>query len=219
MNNGIIMSVEQEIHRDVYSAQEALLEEAKRIINKPIIEDENKIAENLARIGFKNAKNIKSVEKKRKEREEQQKLKELIEYYNRTYPLNKFITEDMVETICNKYKIYLASSEDYIGEIPEKNQKEILNFRVKSKDLRETPFVTDEFGNTYFIGMGEDMIYKDFAIMAPENKLNMKGKIKHGHALITEDPIVLRAVKGGFLIVTSWGLEAGDELVVNKINN
>lgn len=33
------------------------------------------------------------------------------------------------------------------------------------------------------------------------------------------DPIVLQPVKGGYLIVTKWGLEASDELVVNEINN
>ena len=33
------------------------------------------------------------------------------------------------------------------------------------------------------------------------------------------DPVVLKEVKGGFLIVTAWGDEASDPNVVNEINN
>lgn len=33
------------------------------------------------------------------------------------------------------------------------------------------------------------------------------------------DPVVLQPVKGGYLIITAWGDEASDEIVVNSINN
>jgi hypothetical protein len=33
------------------------------------------------------------------------------------------------------------------------------------------------------------------------------------------DPIVLQPVKGGYLVVTKWGLEASDEIVTNPTSN
>lgn len=33
------------------------------------------------------------------------------------------------------------------------------------------------------------------------------------------DPVVLQPVKGGYLILTAWGDEASDPIVVNEINN
>ena len=36
---------------------------------------------------------------------------------------------------------------------------------------------------------------------------------------IVPDPVVLQPVRYGFLIVTAWGDEASDEMVVNPRNN
>ena len=33
------------------------------------------------------------------------------------------------------------------------------------------------------------------------------------------DPVVLQEVRGGYLIITAWGDEASDPLIVNKNNN
>jgi len=65
----------------------------------------------------------------------------------------------------------------------------------------------------------------NLAICAPEKDMNLKGLKKKGKffTLITTrhipDPVVLKPVFGGYLIVTAWGDEASDPLVVNERNN
>lgn len=62
----------------------------------------------------------------------------------------------------------------------------------------------------------------DLLICAPEKDMDTKGKTKVGFKLFevfkTEipDPVVLKPVIGGYLILTAWGDEASDELVVNQ---
>lgn len=60
-------------------------------------------------------------------------------------------------------------------------------------------------------------------ICAPVKDMNISGlELKNGYKLEkkhTPDPVVLQPVKGGYLILTAWGDEASDPLVVNEINN
>ena len=55
------------------------------------------------------------------------------------------------------------------------------------------------------------------------NRLEISGlKLVEGYKLEKKhipDPVVLQPVKGGYLILTAWGDEASDPLVVNEINN
>lgn len=47
-------------------------------------------------------------------------------------------------------------------------------------------------------------------------------ELKEGYKLTKKhipDPVVLQPIKNGYLIITAWGDEASDELVVNQINN
>jgi len=55
-------------------------------------------------------------------------------------------------------------------------------------------------------------------ICAPEKDFNTYGMSKKGRFLVP-DPIVLQPVKGGYLIVSKWGLEASDEQVINETSN
>jgi len=63
-------------------------------------------------------------------------------------------------------------------------------------------------------------------IAAPQSHFNLNGLTKKGkysfmNVTITEvkDPIVFRYVRGGVQVLSKWGLEASDELLVNEINN
>lgn len=65
----------------------------------------------------------------------------------------------------------------------------------------------------------------DLLICAPKKDMNVKGKTKVGFQWLEKkrvtfpDPVVLKPIKGGYLILTAWGDEASDELVVNhKLN-
>jgi hypothetical protein len=50
----------------------------------------------------------------------------------------------------------------------------------------------------------------------------MTGKQLQDYKIIKQaipDPVVLKAVKDGYLILAAWGDEASDPIVVNEINN
>lgn len=57
-----------------------------------------------------------------------------------------------------------------------------------------------------------------FKICAPESDFDMTHLKREGHKLELNipDPIVLHPVKGGYLIVSKWGLEGQDESLVNE---
>lgn len=61
----------------------------------------------------------------------------------------------------------------------------------------------------------------DFKICAPITDFDTAGMRVDGHRLVHDikDPIVLQPVDGGYLIVSKWGLEAGDPIAVNPKEN
>lgn len=61
-----------------------------------------------------------------------------------------------------------------------------------------------------------------FTICAPEKWMNVPKDYRlEGTKYVKKikDPVVLSRVRGGYLIVTAWGDEASDPIVVNPINN
>ena len=227
------LTIDEQIYKDVYSAQELLLREAREILSKPFSYDKERYdrLQKLHDLGFSRAEEVKEFKELDDKRKEQDELRKKIEYYNVNYPLNKFIDKDIVEKICNKYGLLLTRVSDYIAEIPEKNQDEIINFKVRRKDTREPTEIYSRFwmpsfyfprfdnAETYEAYQNEKIEGKEMLIIAPEHKLDTRGKEKDGYKLKIKDPIVLQPVDKGYLIITSWGLEASDELVVNSINN
>lgn len=222
------VSIDVQIYNDVYSAQELLLEEAKSILENSVDVNEEKyvLLEEMNRLGFANAEEVKAFTKYKEKIQKQTDISEAIKYYKETYPLNKFIDEKSVNVICEKYGLVLSAVNNYIAEIPLKNQKEIVNFRVKEKDIR-FPYETMRASRRSMLVFAREYRKTDekmvcgehLLIIAPKHKFNTKGLIQEGNVLKIDDPIVLQPVTHGYLICSSWGLEAGDELVVNSINN
>ncbi len=257
-----VASIEQQIYNDVYSAQSLILEEAKRILAIPPVFDSAKAERlrQLEKLGFSNFDEVKKLKEEREQHREYKELDEMINYYNRIYPLHRFISQKSVQIIIKKYNLLLANAGDYIAEIPEKNQQEIVNFKIRRNDIRK-PSEMDEgwmsimiprpiyfpdldylFHKTlaeesgdpekYFQDLEQEKKRKRLAyeremlpgkhllIIAPQHKLDTNGKvIIDGILRPNKDPIVLQPVTAGYLIVSSWGLEASDPLVVNAINN
>jgi hypothetical protein len=246
-------TVDEILHKEVYSTQELLLREAERIINEPSKYDEEKHQRllKLHQMGFKGVEEVKELKEIDDEIHFQKQLKETIEYYSKHYPLYRFITVDAVAKVCETYGLLLVDIQHYIGEIPEKNQKELVNFKVRRGDTRapketygwDDPrrYGSNEYDNAH-IAAGkqhnkdyeEEMIGgRDLLIIAPAKKIDLKNMEVHGH-IVTEkatDPIILQCVESigfsygsrkiasGYLIATSWGLEASDENVTNAIHN
>jgi hypothetical protein len=197
----------EHIHNEVYSAHDLLLKEAESILQKTIDESKVKDYEKLISLGFNSEKNIKKHKEEIHKIEESKKTKETIEYYSFKYPFNKFINEESVIRICNKYSLLLTNVDRFIGGIPEKNQKEIINFKIDKLDLPHSYSKDSEYVN------GTTLL-----IIATKDQLNMKNARVQGHKLVDivkEDPIVLQPVKNGYLIVSAWGVEASDKEVQN----
>jgi hypothetical protein len=210
----------EEIHNEVYSAHKILLDESERLIKETFqSQEEEALAAELSNLGFYNASNVgkplKAIH-----------LRDTISYYQQNYPMNKFIDYKTVQNICGKYGLYMTDVHYFIAEVPIKNQKEIVAFKVKEKDLNNMSRIYGHLCDEEFTKTIEEMDKSeielsgnDLKIIAPESQIDTSRLKKIGHQLIAEDPIVLQPVKSGYLIVTAWGDEASDELIVNEKMN
>lgn len=63
--------------------------------------------------------------------------KHLLAHYKIKYPNNKFIILPQLERVLEKYNLYQRDLECFMGDIPEKNIKDLQNFRVYFQDLRK----------------------------------------------------------------------------------
>lgn len=167
-------------------------------------------------------------------------------YYQKKYPLYKFITKKQVTAICKKYGLIFGKIALFNGFVPEKNLKEIECFKIEWIDCsvfynewdikfefnqlpdkikkkfiaHENEFnkiTTREISENEFTGKKYNMM-----IVAPKEQFNLPDDYKidwKTKKIINMDPIVLQKVNGGYLVITAWGNEASDENVINPINN
>lgn len=179
----------------------------------------------------------------KRENEWKKDLIEAINYFSFRYPNYKFITEESVKTICAKYNLVYGEIDKYIGTVPDKNIKHIENFKIHESDecfevlevnLRgmsmSKKYISFDEANK-LKGFHDFVRYtncnkKPLEIVAPLKDFNMeKHEIKDFKLseIVIPDPVVLKPVffkdKKYYLIVTAWGLEAGDEIVVNANHN
>jgi len=278
----------EEIHESFYTEVDKLLAEAK--IAKSLDTDKQHLidkAERLKTLGFTGTKEVKDAEAEikrldalKKENEAKNNLIEAIDYFSFKYPTCKFITEESVKKICEKYGLVYGDVNNYLGIVPNENLKHIENCKIseddecyadvkyeingekniivgciykrrtiieESKDegilnnrssfsspilcaaisipfprLRDNPKINREpIRRTRTIKC-------PLEIVAPLSDFNTEdmqlGNFKLSKLTIeVPDPIVLKPVifkrQKYYLIVTAWGLEAGDELVVNATHN
>lgn len=142
------MNIIEKIHHEVDTAATVLLQNANDIITNNNITTETTLAEKadrLKKLGFVSATpvtrlaEIEEVNKKKLLTVEQQKrLADRIIYYQQTYPFFKFLTEEKLDEICNKYDLIYATANCYIKDIPEKNLRELENAQeIKVDDLAD----------------------------------------------------------------------------------
>ena len=234
-----------EVHHEFDFTTKKLLSEAKEILNLELNAELLK-ARRLDNVGFFKAKRIPDAdlyaefystskeeeELKRKERNRKIKMAERILYYQFNYPNNKFISYEHVEAICRKYNLVCGEVGRYMGFVPEANLQLIENFRIKEEDTGKI----SDYGNFIYKNGYRDkrestgMFTLEFKkapleICAPQKDMDMKGATLYdGYKInpkksIIPDPIVLQPVEYGYLIITAWGDEASDELVVNPKHN
>jgi hypothetical protein len=235
----------EQIHSEFDNASEKLLKEANDLLNST---SGNEMAERLSKLGFVCAAPVKESKKQTEARQEQRSIIGWVEYYRIHYPNNKFITEKMVEAICKKYNLLCGEISRYIGDVPSKNISEMEKFSLRQEDMNvrsayddflrfqmQLQFVDSRRGLLGYANpspnpnhpsmekiksMMEEMRYSkpSLKICAPQKDFETYGARIVGYNLVP-DPIVLQPVKGGYLIITKWGLEANDELAINEGQN
>lgn len=293
------------IHNEIDTATERLLTQARNIISQDMLhikQSEQEKADILKTAGFANCKIIKDIQEKeeilgnqRYRRRSASELANLIVLYQRYFPFYKFLTVDELLHVCLKYDLVFHPVVAYIGDIPEKNIKELANipslnkspqekipYENKSKDVDpslnfspprkyfiemlswgssvnsghigavlgnkfEVPeqcvdsllrngvshytlgtVITTKLGKSYgdlYNASGKlceestDSLY----IAAPpsmfDKKLVRMNPISRIINTFNTDPIVFRKCKGGIQVITKWGLEGSDPLLVNQIEN
>lgn len=83
---------------------------------------------------------------------------------------------------------------------------------------------TNQFNGAY-IETWDRFSDQELSMCAPSKDFSLKGVKKFGSMFLqytshyVPDPVVLQPVKGGYLIVTAWGDESTDEIVVNQKMN
>ena len=128
-------SIIKEIHNSFSSAEDSLVAEAEQIIRESKDEEKKERTDKLAQMGFTNSQPVKRLSD-----EAIEKADTLIHFrkrYSRIAPQYKFITKDKVKEICRKYKIVVGPSQAYTADIPEKNQKDIANFKIMDDSFLE----------------------------------------------------------------------------------
>lgn len=268
----------KQIHEDFYGAEERLYVEAIGL-SKSVLTSINDKSKRLQKLGFGKAQPVKDCEQKEAKRKISGHIIHTIEYFRTYYPQHKFITEEEVKKLCEKYGLLLGDTGNYIGDVPEKNLRDIEAFKLRKEDWREkSASWFDNFAmmiphrsleqqsigiTSYIQGYNsrqrEEYLYQlelmqrqmsssmgisgymdygkptkketskkeyeqpSFKICAPKDDFHTSGwEVRDGYRLVY-DPIVLQPVskegQEGFLIVTAWGDEASDEIVVNETKN
>ncbi len=270
-----------QIHNEFDSAEERLLQGADKVLKELGIITESQMekhAELHKQLGFHNSKIAKEHSDINRKLTISKELAGLIHYYKQNYPIQKFLTEDELNRICEKYNLIYAPVGNYIENVPEKNLAEIANVRPIDK-LHEqedkysvaVSFAGDSYTNkqmnsffknpipvsaelareitsrslhwwplcerlgysgkepTFQSGINHTIIKEDrqgLFIAAPKSHFDLDGvemASKFGYAsisrIVVRDPIVFRYCKGGIQVLSKWGLEASDPLVVNEKMN
>jgi hypothetical protein len=170
----------------------------------------------------------------------------VIQDYNRKYNgVYKFILLPQLERICEKYNLYVRPPELFLGDIPEKNIRDIQNFKIRYGDTifysphKEPTGIRFQYTNggsddrlvplpnklielrfnTFLSGYIEIAAVKSLfhsEAFAQSQERILKQPELIAKAQVDLDPIVLFKTAHGYLIITAWGDEANDELVANQ---
>lgn len=130
----------------------------------------------------------------------------------RVFKYHRVITEKDMLSIRDKYQLGMGDLSMYIGTIPQKNLDETSRYM---EWIKSCPDVRSVYHHTIYGGLE---ILSRLTIMAPPQEFTNPQR-----SVNIDDPIILNSVqldgKMYYVIVTAWGLEAGDSLVVNPSHN
>jgi hypothetical protein len=225
----------EEVHREFLTASEKLVSEANQLLANCSVEKSNR----LSKMGFsRTGEVVASAEAVRMER-----LVKVIQKYAISHPNNKVITDDQIKTICNKYGLIMGSVDRFKGFVPEKNLRDMESFKVPTEkeypvpDEPQQPFIPGKSSLSDLIRgfrIPSSLIYSDFirsefspakdsfSICAPQKDMHINSweRVEDNKIVHVPDPVVLYPIENNcYLIVTAWGDEASDPIVVNQKMN
>lgn len=256
----------EEIHETFYTEVDRIL--ASALVANSLDTDKNELIEKcnkLKSLGFLSAREVKEaegeierLEKLKSDNEAKKTLIEAINHFSFKYPNYKFITEESVKKICEKYNLVYGEIGRYTGAVPDKNMKQMEDFKISEDDecCIEEDLVFNQWRGGYsslrrkfksFTCLKKEKeAYRNNAIeyittdrrierlnmkcpleiAAPLKDFNIIGmEVKDSKLSKIEipDPVVLKPVifneQKYYLIVTAWGIESTDEMVVNQKMN
>ena len=149
----------QEIHDTFYTEVDRLLNEAKiSVSNETTKQELIDKCKRLKALGFTNTKEVQEAQIEINRLNEISQINETkdrliraINYFSVKYPNYKFITEDSVKKICEKYNLVYGAINKYIGTVPDKNLKQIEEFKISDDDKCYFERATHwQFGEAYF---------------------------------------------------------------------
>lgn len=191
------MTTVEKIHKEVDTAQDRLLSEAKKILSAGLSPEEV-ISDRLIKAGFTNTPVVKKAKEIADKRVMSQEQATLIGYYAKTYPFLKFLTVEEFDRICTKYSLVYAPVANYCKDVPEKNLKDI---EIAQK-LRDKDYPWDDFfiGNLRSGDSSVAAFCKDLAI-----PIRYEGAIVNGRADIQDLRRSLwKAGYKGFAHISAW---------------
>lgn len=157
----------EEIHETFYTEVDRLLADAK-ILNS-LETDKGELIlkqEKLKSLGFRSTQEVVEAQKEKdrlssleSENNYKNTLTEAINYFSFKYPFYKFITEESVKKICEKYNLVYSEVGRYIGAVPDANIEQMENFKIKEEDIC---FVFSRRNMSFFFGDNSDKNYKSF---------------------------------------------------------
>jgi hypothetical protein len=228
------------IHNEFNSTGQRLLDEAKEIVAQSKVINEKKISK-LGEFGFRATKEVEDASKIIHQRERKLKLSNALEHFRVHFPQYKFITPDAALAICEKYNLVIGDVDRFKGFVPEKNLNQIERFfeveneantfyyrryrsgwhqyEVNEKEYKTHASKKDDFEYSYY------KMRRGLLIAAPISQMNTKNAKLVNRILVNEvpDPVVMTEVSHGdvklYCIITAWGDEASDEIVVNQQMN
>lgn len=144
----------EQIHNEFDIAGETLLKDAISIINETKIANEEKI-NRLKKMGFHNVGEVKTGDVLINKKRMSESIANLIQYYQQAYPLNKFIAEEQVKTICEKYNLVCGDLSRYKGFVPDEKLKQIESFKIKDTDIEKYKMVVTDRNGKFLNYIGD----------------------------------------------------------------
>lgn len=99
-----------------------------------VSEYEKEKASKLKEIGLVNSQFVIEVEDDLNKINYINKIKNLVNYYSKSYPHNPFIVFGQVNDICRENNYVFCQAKEYTKHIPDSNYSNIKNFKLKEED-------------------------------------------------------------------------------------